>query len=234
MQTAKTARMWAPGMKERWLGHASVRAMATAMVVSGMAALACAAHAEEQMARPEANAEVKTEFKAEPKPEGTLPALKSLAQIDVQRYMGLWYQVALFPNRFQAQCVSDTTATYRLLPSGAVEVLNRCRTASGKMDDALGQARPVGELVGGQLKPAQLQVSFLPSWLRWTGVGWGDYWVIQLASDYRYAVVSEPSRRFLWVLSRSLRLSAQDEAAIRAALQAQGFDLAKLENHPQG
>ena len=166
-------------------------------------------------------------------PVGVAP-LESLASLDVNRYMGTWYQVALFPNRFQAQCVADTTATYRLLPDGRVEVLNRCRMANGHLDDALGVARPVGAIEGGQLKPARLQVSFLPSWLRWTGVGWGDYWVVQLAADYRYVVVSEPSRKFLWILSRNPRLSADDEAAIRKGLLAQGFDLAALQPHPHG
>jgi apolipoprotein D and lipocalin family protein len=205
--------------KARRLGQVLLMAWAC------MGGLPAPADAQEQTAKPEAN---------NAQAENALPALKSLPQLDAQRYMGLWYQVALFPNRFQAQCVSDTTATYRLLPGNVVEVLNRCRTASGQMDDALGQARPVGGLVDGQLRPAQLQVSFLPAWLRWTGVGWGDYWVVQLASDYRYAVVSEPSRRFLWVLSRSPRLRAEDETAIRAALQAQGFDLGRLQAHPHG
>jgi apolipoprotein D and lipocalin family protein len=168
-----------------------------------------------------------------PSPAAAAP-LASLPALDVSRYMGTWYQVALFPNRFQAQCVSDTTATYRLLPGGQVEVLNRCRTASGQLDDALGVARPVGVIQDGQLQPARLQVSFLPSWLRWTGVGWGDYWVVQLATDYRYVVVSEPSRRFLWILSRTARLSAEDDAAIRKRLLEQGFDLAGLQPHPHG
>jgi apolipoprotein D and lipocalin family protein len=146
--------------------------------------------------------------------------------------MGTWYQVALFPNRFQKQCVSDTTASYRQLPGGAVEVTNRCRTAEGVMDEALGLARPTGTLSGATLTPAQLEVSFLPSWLRWLPVGWGRYWVIQLAEDGRYAVISEPTREYLWILSRTPRLEAADEATIRARLREQGFaDLTRLEMH---
>ncbi|MFY7914168.1 MAG: lipocalin family protein, partial [Rubrivivax sp.] len=147
-------------------------------------------------------------------------------------YMGTWYQVALFPNVFQRQCVSDTTATYRQLPDGTVEVLNRCRTAEGRTDDATGSARPTGTLSGSTLAPAQLKVSFLPAWLRWLPVGWGAYWVIQLADDGRYAVISEPSRQYLWILSRQPRLASADEAAIRARLAQQGFsDLSKLQMH---
>ena len=158
--------------------------------------------------------------------------LQSLPSLEVPPYMGVWYQVALFPNVFQRQCVSDTTATYRQLSDGTVEVKNRCRQADGRMDEALGQARPTGTLNGTTLAPARLEVSFLPAWLRWLPVGWGRYWVIQLADDGRYAVISEPKREYLWILSRQPRLSAADEAAIRTRLAQQGFsDLSKLQMH---
>ena len=164
-----------------------------------------------------------------------LAPLESLPALEVPPYMGIWYQVALFPNVFQRQCVSDTTATYRQLPDGTVEVKNRCRTADGRMDEALGQARPTGTLTGTTLAPARLEVSFLPAWLRWLPVGWGRYWVIQLADDGRYAVISEPTREYLWILSRQPRLSPADEAAIRGRLAQQGFgDLSKLEMHRHG
>lgn len=158
--------------------------------------------------------------------------LQSLPALEVPPYMGTWYQVAWFPNRFQRQCVSDTSATYRQRPDGAVEVLNRCRTAEDRFDEALGLARPTGRLQGSRLEPAQLEVSFLPAWLRWLPVGWGRYWVIQLADDGRYAVISEPKREYLWILSRQPRLSPADEAAIRSRLAQQGFaDLSKLQMH---
>ena len=169
-------------------------------------------------------------------PSAGLPPPQALSSLEVTPYMGTWYQVALFPNRFQAQCVSDTTATYRQLADGSVEVRNRCRMADGRMDEAIGRARPTGELKGSTLSPAQLEVSFLPSWIRWLPVGWGHYWVIQLASDGRYAVVSEPSRQYLWVLSRTLRLTPDDETAIRSRLIEQGFAaaLVRWQPHPHG
>jgi len=157
--------------------------------------------------------------------------LAALPSLDVPTYMGTWYQVAWFPNRFQKQCVRDTTATYRRLPEG-VEVLNRCRLADGRIDDVLGLARPAGlVLTGDKLEPARLEVSFLPRWLRWLPI-WGDYWVIQRADDGRYAVISEASRKYLWVLSRTPQLSAADETAIRSRLVQQGFDLSPWQAHP--
>jgi apolipoprotein D and lipocalin family protein len=161
-----------------------------------------------------------------------LAPLQSLPALEVPPYMGTWYQVALYPNVFQRKCVTDTMATYRQLPDGTVEVKNRCRTADGRMDEALGQARPTGTLTGTTLAPARLEVSFLPAWLRWLRVGWGSYWVIQLADDGRYAVISEPKREYLWILSRQPRLSPADEAAIRSRLAQQGFsDLSNLQMH---
>ena len=160
--------------------------------------------------------------------------LVPLPQVDLQAYLGSWYQVALFPNRFQSQCVSDTTATYALKANGRIEVLNRCRLANGRFDQALGEARTVGIVENGQLRPAQLRVSFLPAWLRWLPVGQGDYWLIQRADDGRYAVVSEPTRRYLWVLSRKPALAPTDETAIRSRLQLQGFELAAWAAHQQG
>jgi apolipoprotein D and lipocalin family protein len=163
--------------------------------------------------------------------------LQALPSLEVAPYMGTWYQVLWIPNRFQRQCVADTAATYRDLGNGTVEVVNRCRTAAGSFDDVIGVARPpAGEarIEGGRLQPARLEVSFLPTWLRWTGIGWGDYWVVDLASDGRYAIVSEASRQYLWVLSRQPVLTPADDAAIRARLQALGFDLAQVQAHPHG
>lgn len=160
------------------------------------------------------------------------PPLASLPTLQVTPYMGTWYQVAWFPNRFQKQCVSDTRAAYRLLDDGRVEVLNRCTLADGRGDEALGIARPTGRIEGDLLKPAQLEVSFLPAALRWLPFGWGRYWVIDLAPDGRYALVSEPSREYLWVLARQPRLTPEDHAAIRATLRRLGFDLGRLEAHP--
>jgi apolipoprotein D and lipocalin family protein len=155
-----------------------------------------------------------------------LEPLATVGDIDLSRYAGRWYEVAKYPNRFQSQCVADTTATYTLRDDGAVGVVNRCRTRDGA-DEANGIARRV------EGRTDRLQVSFLPAALRWLPFGWGDYWVIELAPDYRYAVVGEPSRKYLWVLARTPRLSDADRKAIEARLPAHGYDPARLVDSPQ-
>ena len=162
--------------------------------------------------------------------------LQPLATLDVASYMGTWYQVLWFPNRFQKQCVADTSANYRDLGNGTLEVSNRCRTADGSLDAVVGIARPpagVSRIDAGKLLPARLEVSFLPAWLRWTGVGWGAYWVVDLAHDGRYAIVSEADREYLWVLSRKQVLTSEDDSLIRSKLRTLGLDLSRLQGHRQ-
>jgi apolipoprotein D and lipocalin family protein len=159
----------------------------------------------------------------------TVP-LTTVASVDLSRYQGTWHQVALYPNRFQKTCTSNTRATYAIEQGGTVRVTNQCRSADGKEVRAEGIARPASDakLASEQLSPPQLQVRFAPAWLSWLPTVWGDYWVIQLASDYRYAVVGEPQRQFLWVLARETQLNPADWAAIETKLKEQGYDPAKL------
>jgi len=166
-------------------------------------------------------------------PEAAPPLpVTALPTLNIPAYMGTWYQVAWFPNRFQKQCVSDTAATYRRLPAGeGVEVINRCRLEDGSLDSVTGLARPADSVIrGDQLEPARLEVSFLPRLLRWIPA-WGDYWVMQRADDGRYVVIGEPSRQYLWVLSRTPRLAPADETAIRSQLVQQAYDLTRWQAH---
>lgn len=162
-----------------------------------------------------------------PSPDAKAP-LQAVAHVDLARYSGRWYEIARYQHRFQVHCASQATATYSLRATGPgeppeVKVLNQCVDARGQLDQATGVARVV-EGSGG----AKLKVSFLPAWLRWTGLGWGNYWIIDLAPDYRYAIVSEPTRRYLWILSRTPTLTEGDRTTIDAKLTTLGFDLSEL------
>lgn len=155
---------------------------------------------------------------------GGLPApLPTIARLDLPRYMGRWYELARYPNRFQRDCSGPATADYALLPTGAVQVVNRCPQPGGKVDQAIGEARRVGA----EGSPT-LQVRFAPAWLSFLPQVWGAYWVVELDADYQLAVVSEPQREFLWVLSRQPTLPAAQWAALEERLRALGFDPARL------
>jgi len=150
--------------------------------------------------------------------------LKPVESLDVSRYMGVWHEVAKYPNWFQRKCASNTHATYKALAPGRVEVLNRCRTAEGKMIEALGLARQIGAA-----DSPKLEVRFAPEWLSLIPLVWGDYWVIDIDEAYQLVAVSEPKRNYLWVLSRTPQVNAAAYEALLQRLKAQGFDLNKLE-----
>jgi apolipoprotein D and lipocalin family protein len=151
-----------------------------------------------------------------------------VAQLDVARYAGSWYEIARFPNRFQKQCVGDVTAHY--IPAGSehFDVVNRCRRDDGTFDTAAGKAR-----VADPRKPSKLQVRFAPGWLGWLPFVWADYWIIDLAPDYHYAVVGGSSRDYLWVLSRTPTLEDSEYAGITQRIAAQGYDIRRLARTPQ-
>lgn len=149
----------------------------------------------------------------------------AVKSVDLSRYVGLWYEVAKIPNRFQDQCVSGTTAEYTLREDGRIEVVNRCRKADGSLDEAEGVAR-----IEDPVTNARLKVSFV-SFLGWRPF-WGDYWVIGLDPGYAWAVVGTPDRKYGWVLARKPDL---DEAAwddIFAVLASNGYRKDAFETSP--
>ena len=157
-----------------------------------------------------------------------LPPVSTIATLDVPRYMGTWYEVAKFPNRFQAKCVANTRARYLAQTDGSVQVLNSCVTADGSTIDALGRAIQVGTTTS-----PKLQVRFAPAWLSWLPQVWGDYWVIDLDTDYQLAAVSDSKREYLWVLSRTPQLNDKAYGALIERLKAQHFEVQKLERTVQ-
>ncbi|MDP1938973.1 MAG: lipocalin family protein [Hylemonella sp.] len=152
------------------------------------------------------------------------PPLRPIATLDLTRYMGTWYEVAKFPNRFQGQCSGPASADYSLQPGGTVQVVNRCPLADGKVDQVVGEARRIGP----EGSP-KLEVRFAPAWLSWLPFVWGNYWVVDLDAAYQLAVVSEPKREFLWVLSRQPTVAPAVWDALLVRLRQQGFDLTRLQ-----
>jgi len=156
------------------------------------------------------------------------PPLPTVGALDVPRYMGTWYEISKFPNWFQKKCVSNTRAQYSMRSDGSLQVVNRCKLASGDMDEAIGAARQIGNA-----SSPKLQVRFAPQWLSIIPAVWGDYWVIDLDDNYQWVAVSEPGRAYLWILSRTPRMDAQTYASLIARLSGLGLDVQKLELTPQ-
>jgi apolipoprotein D and lipocalin family protein len=149
--------------------------------------------------------------------------VRTVPSVNLERYVGDWFEIARFPNRFQDDCVSDVKASYARRADGRLDVVNRCRVSGGGVKEATGMAR----VVDGKTS-ARLKVRFAPAVLSWLPFVWGDYWIIGLADDYTWAVVGSPDREYLWVLSRSPRMtSATFEAAVATA-RGNGFAVDRL------
>ncbi|MBB5199787.1 lipocalin family protein [Glaciimonas immobilis] len=155
----------------------------------------------------------------------------AVPSVDLSRYVGKWYEIARFPNSFQKACTGNVTAQYRSRADGKIDVINRCKKNDGSVDEAVGLARVSND--SGSATNSRLKVRFAPEWLSWLPLVWGDYWVLDLAPDYSYAVVGEPGRKYLWVLSRTPKLTDSTYRAALAKVAAQGFDVSKLVKTPQ-
>jgi apolipoprotein D and lipocalin family protein len=154
--------------------------------------------------------------------------VKTIASLDVPRYLGTWYEIAKFPNWFQRKCVSNTKAVYSIKSDGNLRVLNSCKPAEGDAAEAEGTARQIGAK-----DSPKLEVRFAPAWLSFLPMVWGNYWVIDLDSQYQLAAVSDPKREYLWILSRTPQLDPKVYEELLGRLQAQQFDVRKLELTPQ-
>jgi apolipoprotein D and lipocalin family protein len=150
--------------------------------------------------------------------------VKTIATLDVPRYLGTWYEIAKFPNWFQKKCISNTKAIYSAKPDGNLRVLNSCKTAAGETSEAEGLARQIGSK-----DSPKLEVRFAPEWLSFLPLVWGDYWVIDLDPQYQLAAVSDPRREYLWVLSRTPQVDPKVYADLLQRLKQQQFDIQKLE-----
>lgn len=143
--------------------------------------------------------------------------LNAVGSVDIQRYSGKWYEIASFPMSFQKDCYC-VTAEYSLSDKGYVKVYNSCRKGSvqGKVKSIEGKAF----IVDGT-NNAKLKVQFF-----WPFKS--PYWIIDLDPDYKWAVVSGPSRKYLWILSRTPDMDKTAYKSITDRLEKNGFDLSRL------
>ena len=141
-----------------------------------------------------------------------MPPLQTVDSVDLNRYVGIWYEIARYPNTFQKGCM-ESMASYVLREDGDIQVVNSCRNAEdGKIRQAKGRAWVVDTTTN-----ARLKVSFFWPFR-------GDYWIIDLGKDYEYAVVGTPNRKYFWVLSRTPVMDDAVYAAIMERVRRLGFD----------
>ena len=148
--------------------------------------------------------------------------LPTVASVDLERYLGIWYEIARLPQSFEKDCVG-VTATYGLKPNGNISVLNSCH--KGTLDGKLTAAKGYGKVVDHRTN-AKLKVTFFWPFF-------GDYWILELGDNYEYAVVGSPDRKSFWILSRTTGFDDKLLNEIVARFSSLGFDLSTLYLTPQ-
>ena len=152
------------------------------------------------------------------------PELQTVPSVNLSRYLGQWYEIGRLPNRFQKKCADSVTANYTLRSDGNIKVVNRCRKPSGEFTTATGKAKLVDKQTN-----AKLKVTFF-----WPF--YGKYWILDLGPNYEYAVVGEPGRDYLWILSRTPTMDEGLYQKLVAKMRARGFDTTRMIRtvQPQG
>lgn len=146
------------------------------------------------------------------------PPLQVVDRVDLERYLGTWYEIASYPAWFAKNC-TGVTAEYTRRDESTIRVVNRCFKGhlDGKLKEAKGRARVVDTESN-----AKLKVSFF-------GPFWGDYWILDLDPEYRWAVVGEPKRKYLWILSRTPQMDRKVLDGILTRLPEKGYDTDRLQ-----
>ena len=158
-----------------------------------------------------------------PQDKSILP-LEVVPSVDLARYCGTWYEIARLPNKFQKKCTGNVTATYTLLDDGQIKVVNRCSKEDGEFTEVEGRAKRASD----DGPNTKLKVRFAPAILSFLPFVWGNYWILELDTAYTYAVIGEPDREYLWILSRTPMMDENIIQGILGRMKEKGFDVEKI------
>ena len=136
--------------------------------------------------------------------------LNTVSFVDLNKYQGLWYEIYRLPNWFEDEDCLTITAKYTPLPENKIQVLNTCHKLD-KVKNATGIAK-----IEDKATQAKLKVSFFRPF-------YGDYWILDLASDYSWVLIGEPSGKYFWILSRERKINAQLEEELLIKAEALGY-----------
>jgi apolipoprotein D and lipocalin family protein len=149
-------------------------------------------------------------------------AVTAVPFVDLKRYSGKWFEIAKLPTKFQKQCVGNTSATFNtMVENNRLQVLNSCLQKNGKVDQLRGEAKVIDAR-----NNAKMKVSF-PKFSS------DSYWIVDLDQNYQYAVIANPNREYLWILSRTPQMNDAIYQQILRRIETMGFKPNKLVKTPQ-
>lgn len=149
--------------------------------------------------------------------------VQTVSQLDLQKYQGVWHELASIPASFQASCVKNTKANYKLLEDGHIQVTNTCEQENGdvKVAHALARVNPDFNEIG------KLEVTFV-KWIDWVWLFAGDYWVLKIGPNYQYVLVGHPDRDYGWILSRKQKQSKAFYKNAAKVFAQNGYDTCQI------
>ena len=149
--------------------------------------------------------------------------LETVERVDLKRYSGTWYEIMRLPLYWEKKCADSVTANYEVRGDGKIAVTNRCRKADGEESVSKGTA----VLADSKGPASKLKVTFF-----WPFTG--DYWILDLDPEYRWALVGTPDRKYLWILSRTPRMNEETVDHLLAEARTRGFDTSKMISTKEG
>lgn len=142
--------------------------------------------------------------------------IPTVPTVDLQKFAGKWYEIGRIPNKFQAKCAGNVSATYTRKPNGDLEAQNDCLGTNGIAISAKGDVKVIDKATHSKLKAS-----------------WGDFWIIDLDPQYQYAAVSDEKGKTLWILGRAPKMSDATYQAILRRVETLGFNPGKVAKTPQ-
>lgn len=154
--------------------------------------------------------------------QAALPPLKTVEQVDLERFMGDWYVIANIPTFIEAGA-HNAVESYRLDDDGTIATTFTFRKDS--FDGPLKAYHPRG-FVRDTRSNAEWGMQFI-----WPFKG--DYRVIYLNDDYSVTVIGRNKRDYVWLMAREPQLpQAQFDEAVEV-IAAAGYDISQLQRVPQ-
>ncbi|MDQ8935718.1 lipocalin family protein [Acinetobacter rudis] len=123
--------------------------------------------------------------------------LSAVEKVEIDKFLGVWYEILSKPSSTEKRCSRDITSTYTLNEYGHLLAERQCLDQDAKPLTLVGEAYPVNAP-----RYSKFKLSFMPEAIRWLPLAQNDYWILKLDDQYQMALIGEPNRQALWLLSR--------------------------------